>query len=71
MMSGIEEFTPSFFDEASTAWRLNKIAKPEGTFRYKCNAFSAHAAKKRFVKPPQPRRSLRLRLLHKKKRLTK
>ena len=26
------------FDGASEAWRANKIARPNGTFVYKCNA---------------------------------
>ena len=32
------EFTPKFFDEASKAWRANKVRIGE-SFRYKRNAF--------------------------------
>lgn len=38
-MDGITEFTPDFFDEASKAWRANKISIGEGSYRYKRNAF--------------------------------
>lgn len=71
-MSGIAEFTPEFFDEASRAWRLNKLVKPEGTFRYKRNAFSKpkeHAV--RPVKKVPLRRSVRLLRKEQKKRATK
>jgi hypothetical protein len=38
-MSGIEEFTSEFFDDASAAWRANKIPIGEGSFKYKPGAF--------------------------------
>jgi len=51
------EFTPEFFDEASRAWRANKVRIAEGCFRYKRNAFVKE------VKPvaleTKPRRSPR------------
>jgi hypothetical protein len=31
------EFTAQFFEEASTAWRANKIALENGMFKYKKN----------------------------------
>jgi hypothetical protein len=34
------EFTPHFFDEASKAWRENKVRIGEGHYRYKNNAFN-------------------------------
>jgi hypothetical protein len=34
------EFTPEFFDDASKAWRANKIRVAEGCFRYRKNAFT-------------------------------
>lgn len=42
-MPGIEEFTPEFFDEASAAWRANKIPIGEGSFKYKPGAFKPKA----------------------------
>ena len=33
-MSGIAEFTPEFFDEASAAWRANKKHLGDGMFKY-------------------------------------
>ena len=35
-MPSIQEFTPEFFQQASDAWRKNKISKPDGQFVYKC-----------------------------------
>jgi hypothetical protein len=53
------EFTPQFFDEASKAWRANKVRIGE-SFRYKRNAFPVTVKKE--VKEPVkgPRRSPRL-----------
>jgi hypothetical protein len=34
------EFTPEFFDDASKAWRTNKIRIAEGCFKYRKNAFT-------------------------------
>ena len=34
------EFTPQFFDDASKAWRANKVRVGEGHYRYKRNAFA-------------------------------
>lgn len=31
------EFTPAFFDDASAAWRANKIRLSSGGFRYRCD----------------------------------
>ena len=50
------EFTPKFFDEASKAWRANKIRVAEGCFRYKRNAFKEV---KPMVLEIKPRRSPR------------
>ncbi len=33
------EFTPSFFDASSEAWKKNKIPFGEGSYKYKKNAF--------------------------------
>ena len=55
------EFTPEFFDEASRAWRANKIRIGEGHYKYKRNAFpvtNTVTVKKELVKGP--RRSPRL-----------
>ncbi len=30
------EFNATFFEEASKAWRLNKVEREDGTFQYKC-----------------------------------
>jgi len=51
------EFTPQFFDEASKAWRANKVRIGE-SFRYKRNAFPVKKEVKETVKGP--RRSPRL-----------
>jgi hypothetical protein len=32
------QFTAAFFDESSTAWRANKIMKPNATYSYKCRS---------------------------------
>ena len=47
-MSGIEEFTSEFFDDASKAWRANKICLKDATYRYRKNAFPSE---KPIVKP--------------------
>jgi len=31
------EFTKDFFEDASKAWRLNKISNKGGSFTYKCH----------------------------------
>ena len=36
-MPGIEEFTAEFFQQASDAWRKNKIVKKDCTYDYKCS----------------------------------
>ena len=33
----ITEFNPEFFNNASIAWRENKIQKPNATFQYRCS----------------------------------
>ena len=38
---GNNEFTADFFDDASAAWRSNKIIRNQGTFEYKCQHMSA------------------------------
>jgi hypothetical protein len=58
------EFTPEFFDQASKAWRANKVRVAEGCFRYKRNAFSKEAKPVVLEKKPvaletKPRRSPR------------
>ena len=35
------EFTPQFFDDASKAWKANKVRVGEGHYRYKRNAFAS------------------------------
>lgn len=35
---GASEFTHAFFDDSSTAWRANKIRKPNATYSYKCRS---------------------------------
>ena len=35
------EFTPQFFDDASKAWKANKVRIGEGHYRYKKNAFAS------------------------------
>ena len=35
-MTDINEFNAAFFDDASAAWRSNKMVRPQGTFEYKC-----------------------------------
>ena len=42
-------FNSSFFDDASAAWRLNKIAHKSGAFSYKC--FYIHSNGKKCNKP--------------------
>ena len=39
------EFTTEFFDDASKAWRANKIRVAEGCFKYRKNAFTVKKAK--------------------------
>jgi len=39
------EFTPEFFDDASKAWRANKIRVAEGCFKYRKNAFTVKKTK--------------------------
>jgi len=51
------EFTPQFFDEASKAWKANKVRIGEGHYRYKKNAFPSE--KPSLPKKPEPRRSPR------------
>ena len=36
--TGNSEFTAAFFDESSTAWRANKIVKPNATYSYRCRS---------------------------------
>ena len=55
----IMEFTPQFFDEASKAWRANKIRIGE-SFRYKRNAFKEKPVEEKpLPKETKPRRSPR------------
>ena len=35
------EFTPQFFDDASKAWKANKVRIGEGHYRYRKNAFAS------------------------------
>ena len=60
MNTGIEEFTPAFFDAASAAWRRNKIRVGEGSFRYKKNAFPDTEKPLKKAVVVSPRRSPRL-----------
>jgi hypothetical protein len=39
-MSGNNEFNAAFFDDASAAWRSNKITRSQGTFNYCCQHVS-------------------------------
>jgi hypothetical protein len=39
-MSGISEFTQSFFDASSKAWKKNKVKYGQAMYTYKKNAFS-------------------------------
>ena len=36
MVTGNNEFDAAFFDDASTAWKANKIRSGNGTYSYKC-----------------------------------
>jgi len=49
------EFNSEFFDDASAAWRSNKIVHHGGTFHYKCQATSVSrgrpCGKKVYMKP--------------------
>lgn len=38
-MSGISEFTQSFFDASSKAWKKNKVRYGQAMYKYKTNAF--------------------------------
>ena len=38
-MSGISEFTQSFFDASSKAWKKNKVRYGQAMYAYKKNAF--------------------------------
>jgi hypothetical protein len=57
------EFTPQFFDEASKAWKANKVRVGEGHYRYKKNAFVKEKPvlleKPSLQKKLEPRRSPR------------
>jgi hypothetical protein len=44
------EFTPEFFDDASKAWRANKIRIAEGCFKYRKNAFTVKKEVKKKTK---------------------
>lgn len=39
-MSGISEFTQSFFDASSKAWKKNKVRYGQAMYKYKTNAFA-------------------------------
>ena len=51
-MIDCSEFTQGFFDEASKAWKKNKVRKGEAMYRYKKNAFPP------VEEPPVPKLSL-------------
>jgi len=53
------EFTPHFFDEASKAWRENKVRIGEGHYRYKKNAFTEKVKEVKEIKESKLRRSPR------------
>jgi hypothetical protein len=58
----MSEFTPEFFDEASVAWRKNKISIGNGSFAYRCNYI--HTNKKqcnKIVSAQVPRVKYRIR----------
>ncbi len=38
-MAGISEFTHQFFEEASKAWKANKVRYGQAMYKYKKNAF--------------------------------
>lgn len=38
-MAGISEFTQAFFEEASKAWKANKVRYGQAMYSYKKNAF--------------------------------
>lgn len=38
-MPGISDFTHQFFEEASKAWKANKVKYGQAMYRYKKNAF--------------------------------
>ena len=38
-MPGLSEFTHQFFEEASKAWKVNKVKYGQAMYRYKKNAF--------------------------------
>lgn len=38
-MAGISEFTQSFFEESSKAWKANKVRYGQASYKYKKNAF--------------------------------
>lgn len=42
-MSGISEFTQSFFDASSKAWKKNKVRYDQACYTYKENAFKSVA----------------------------
>lgn len=75
-MSGIEEFTSEFFDDASKAWRANKICLKDATYRYRKNAFPVEkpllekpvtvktVVAKTVIKHSVPRRSPRIAMRH-------
>jgi hypothetical protein len=54
-MSDTTEFNAAFFDDASAAWRSNKIVHNGGTFHYTCQAMSVSrgrpCGKKVYMKP--------------------
>ena len=42
-MSGISEFTSSFFDASSKAWKKNKVRYDQACYTYKKGAFKGQA----------------------------
>jgi hypothetical protein len=54
-MPDTNEFNAEFFDDASAAWRSNKIVHKGGTFHYTCQAMSVSrgrpCGKKVYMKP--------------------
>lgn len=53
------EFTPQFFDDASKAWKANKVRIGEGHYRYKKNAFASEKPVQVKAQVQGPRRSPR------------
>ena len=57
---GNNEFNAAFFDDASAAWRSNKIARNQGTFNYRCQHVPSGSSAPRGVIPARSEAPIRV-----------